>query len=301
MSNQENIQDTTITPETPVFEKRRSLWLDAFHRLARNKLAVAGGVIVLLMIIIALFAPLIAPYSPSQQNYSVILQPPSASYLMGTDLLGRDIFSRLVYGARISLSVGIFTQIIILLIGLPIGAVAGLAGGKVDNLLMRFTDIIYAFPDLLLIILFKFIFGGGIFTIFLAIGIVSWTNIARLIRGQILSLRERDFITAARTIGAGNLRIFIHHLLPNSLSPIIVTVTFSVPRAIFAEAALSYIGIGIKPPTPSWGTMIQEGSQAIFASPYATLFPALAIALLMIAFSFLGDGLRDALDPRMRR
>ena len=301
MSNQENAQEVSVTPETPVYEKRRSLWTDAFNRLARNKLAVAGGVIVLLMIIIALFAPLIAPYSPSQQNYSVILQPPSTSYIMGTDLLGRDIFSRLVYGARISLSVGIFTQIIILLIGLPVGAVAGLAGGRVDNLLMRLTDIIYAFPDLLLIILFKFIFGGGIFTIFLAIGIVSWTNIARLIRGQILSLRERDFITAARTIGAGNLRIFIHHLLPNSLSPIIVTVTFSVPRAIFAEAALSYIGIGIKPPTPSWGTMIQEGSQAIFASPYATLFPALAIALLMIAFSFLGDGLRDALDPRMRR
>ena len=193
--------------------------MDALHRLVRNKLAAASGIVVLFMIIIALFAPLIAPYDPSLQNTKAILQSPSPSHLMGTDLLGRDILSRLIYGARISLAVGIFTQFITLLIGLPIGAVAGLAGNKVDNLLMRFTDIIYAFPDLLLIILFKFIFGSGIFTIFLAIGIVSWTSIARLMRGQILTLRERDFVTAAKTIGANNLRIFTHHLLPNSLSP----------------------------------------------------------------------------------
>lgn len=280
--------------------KNRGLWGDAFYRLSRNRLALAGGIFILVMIVVALFAPLIAPHDPSEQNLSISLASPSGSHLMGTDILGRDTFSRLVYGARISLSVGIFTQLIILLIGMPIGAIAGLAGGRVDNALMRFTDIMYAFPDILLIILFKFIFGGGIFMIFLAIGVISWTGIARLVRGQILSLKERDFVTASRAMGAGNRHIILHHLLPNSLGPIIVVVTFSIPRAIFAEAALSYIGIGMKIGDPSWGAMINDGTKAIFATPYPTIFPALAIGLLMIAFSFLGDGLRDALDPRMR-
>ena len=300
MSAQRNVPSTAVAVETPRPGAYRGLWSDALHRLSRNRLALIGGIFVLLMVIVAVFAPWIAPFDPSKQDYTSILKSPSASHLMGTDVLGRDTFSRLIYGARISLAVGMFTQLIILFIGLPIGAIAGFAGGKVDNVLMRFTDIMYAFPELLLIILFKFVFGGGIFMIFLAIGVVSWTNVARLMRGQVLSLKEQDFVTASRAIGAGSLHIIFRHLLPNSLGPIIVMVTFGVPRAIFAEAALSYIGIGIKPPTPSWGTMIDEGSGVIFASPYATLFPALAIALLMVAFSFLGDGLRDALDPRMR-
>ncbi len=295
-----NTPDIAPSLETPQYGASRRQWIDALHRLASHKLALAGSIIILLMIVVALFAPLIAPFDPTEQNTAATLQPPSISHLMGTDTLGRDTFSRLVYGARISLAVGIFTQFIILLIGVPIGAIAGLSGGRVDNILMRFTDIMYAFPDLLLIILFQFIFGGGIFTIFLAIGLVSWTNIARLVRGQILSLKERDFVTASRAMGASNTHIILHHLLPNSLGPIIVVVTFSIPRAIFAEAALSYIGIGIKPPTPSWGTMINDGFTAIFASPYPILFPALAIALLMISFSFLGDGLQDILDPRMK-
>jgi oligopeptide transport system permease protein len=290
----------TTAMETPQYRAYRTLWVDALYRLARNRLALAGGIFILVMVVVAIFAPLIVPFNPTEQNTLAILQPPSTSHFMGTDILGRDIFSRLIYGARISLAVGIFTQLIVLFIGLPIGAIAGLAGGRVDNILMRFTDIMYAFPDLLLIVLFQLIFGGGIFMIFFAIGVVSWTNIARLMRGQILSLKEQDFVTASRSIGASNHHIIRHHLLPNSLGPIIVVVTFSIPRAIFAEAALSYIGVGVKPPTPSWGTMIQDGTQAIFASPYPVLFPALAIALLMISFSFLGDGLRDALDPRMR-
>jgi oligopeptide transport system permease protein len=296
----ENIKNATAM-EVPRRTAYRTWWADALRRLASNKLALAGGILVLLMIVIAIFAPFIAPYSPTKQDTAASLQAPSLSHLMGTDILGRDTFSRLIYGARISLAVGIFAQFIILLIGLPIGAIAGLAGGRVDTILMRCTDIMYAFPDLLLIILFQLLFGGGIFMIFLAIGLVSWTNIARLMRGQILSLKEQDFVKASQAMGARNSHIILRHLLPNSLGPIIVVVTFGVPRAIFAEAALSYIGIGIKPPTPSWGTMIQDGTQAIFASPYPILFPALALALLMMSFSFLGDGLRDALDPRMRR
>jgi oligopeptide transport system permease protein len=198
------------------------------------------------------------------------------------------------------MSVGMFTQLIVLSIGLPLGAIAAFAGARTDNLLMRFTDIMYAFPDLLLIILLRSIFGGSIYMIFLAIGLASWTNVARLTRSQILTLKEQDFVLAARTIGASEGTILRRHLLPNALGPIIVTVAFGIPRAIFAEAALSYIGIGVKPPTPSWGTMVSDGYQVIFGFPHLVLFPALAIAIAMLAFTFLGDGLRDALDPRLR-
>ena len=196
---------------------------------------------------------------------------------------------------------GVFTQIIVIAIGLPIGAIAGYRGGRVDNILMRFVDVMYAFPDILLIILLRSIFGGSIFMIFLAIGLVAWVNIARLVRGQVLSLKEREYVNAARSMGGDAGYITQHHLLPNSLGPVIVAVTFNIPRAIFTEAALSYIGIGVKPPTPSWGAMIRDGYDVIFAAPHLVLVPAIAIALLMLAFTFLGDGLRDALDPRLRR
>jgi oligopeptide transport system permease protein len=207
----------------------------------------------------------------------------------------------MIYGARTSLAVGLFTQIIVLAIGLPIGAFAGSMGGRVDNLLMRFVDVMYAFPDILLIILLRQVLGGSIFMIFLAIGLVGWVNVSRLVRGQILSLKQRDFVSAARAMGGKGTYVTMRHLLPNSLGPIIVAITFGVPRAIFAEAALSYIGIGVKPPTPSWGAMIQSGYNVMSAAPYLVIVPAVAIALIMLAFTFLGDGLRDALDPRSRR
>lgn len=260
----------------------------------------AGGIIVLAMVLIALLADVLSPYDPIKQNYNAILEAPSLRHLVGTDALGRDALSRLVHGARTSMTVGIFTQLIVLAIGLPLGALAGYGGGRTDNLLMRFTDIVYAFPELLMVILLQTIFGGSIYMLFLAIGLVAWTNVARLTRGQILSLKEREFVLAARAMGATGAVIIWRHLLPNSLGPIIVTVTFGVPRAIFLEAALSYIGIGVKPPTPSWGTMVQDGYGAIFSFPHLVAFPALAIALVMLAFTFLGDGLRDALDPRGR-
>jgi oligopeptide transport system permease protein len=285
----------------PSVRPHHSLWGDAFIRLRRNKLALAGGGFILILTLAAVFAPLLTPYRFDQQNYDAIMQAPGAGHLLGTDELGRDVFTRLIYGARTSLAVGVFTQIIVLAIGLPIGAVAGYGGGRVDNLLMRFVDVMYAFPDILLIILLRSIFGGSIFMIFLAIGLVAWVNIARLVRGQVLSLKERDFINAARSMGGGGGYITRHHLLPNSLGPVIVAVTFNIPRAIFTEAALSYIGIGVKPPTPSWGAMIRDGYDVIFAAPHLILVPAIAIALLMLAFTFLGDGLRDALDPRLRR
>ncbi len=279
----------------------RTLWGDAMVRLRRNRLAVAGGSFILLLTLAATFAHFITPYDFARQNLTAILQGPSWSHLLGTDELGRDVLTRLLYGARTSLAVGVFTQAIVIAIGLPIGAFAGYAGGRVDNFLMRFVDVMYAFPDLLLIILLRAILGGSIYMIFLAIGLVAWVNVSRLVRGQILALKERDFVTAARAMGGLGRYITLRHLLPNSLGPVIVAVTFNVPRAIFAEAALSYIGIGVKPPTPSWGTMIRDGYDVIFAVPHLVVVPALAIGLLMLAFTFLGDGLRDALDPRLRR
>ncbi len=284
----------------------RTLWRQAWRRLLRNRLALAGGVFVLVIGAISILAPWAAPYDPIKQYYDAINQGPSSLHWLGTDGLGRDQLSRLIVGAKTSMTVGIFTQLVIVAIGVPIGAVAGFAGGRVDNLLMRFTDVMYAFPDLLLIILLRSALigtplSGSIYVIFLAIGLASWVGVARLIRGQVLSLKEKEFVLAARSMGASSSRILAVHLFPNALAPVIVAVTFGVPRAIFAEAALSYIGIGITPPEPSWGTMIQDGYQAIFAYPHMVLFPGVAIALLMMAFTFLGDGLRDALDPWMTK
>lgn len=278
-----------------------TLWGDAFVRLRRNRLAMVGAVLIISLALASIIVPLISPYEFDEQNLNAVLEGPSSAHLLGTDGLGRDVFTRLFYGARTSLAVGVFTQLIVLAIGLPIGALAGYAGGRVDNLLMRFVDIVYAFPDLLLIILIRAILGGSIYMIFLAIGLVAWVNVARLVRGQILTLKQRDFATAARAMGGSGPYITLRHLLPNSLGPVIVLVTFGIPRAIFAEAALSYIGIGVKPPTPSWGTMIFNGYQNIFGAPYLVVFPAIAVGILMLAFTFLGDGLRDALDPRERR
>jgi oligopeptide transport system permease protein len=286
---------------TDTVRTHRSLWGDAWIRLRRNRLAVTGGVIILLIALTTIIYPLFSRYDFADQDLNAILQGPSLDHFMGTDELGRDVFTRLIYGARTSLAVGIFTQLIVIGIGLPLGAISGAAGGRMDNLIMRFVDVIYAFPDLLLIILLRSILGGSIYMIFLAIGLVNWVGVARLVRGQTLSLKQRDFVTAARLFGGKGSYITTHHLLPNSLGPVIVAVTFSIPRAIFTEAALSYIGIGVKPPTPSWGTMIRDGYNVIFAAPHLILFPAIAIGILMLSFTFLGDGLRDALDPRLRR
>lgn len=300
------------TPETAVVcqtRPHRTLWGDAWIRLRRNRLAVVGAVIIILFALGAIFASVITPYDFAKQDLNSIFLSPSSTHWFGTDELGRDVFARMLFGARTSLAVGIFTQIIVLAIGLPIGAFAGSLGGRADNMLMRFVDVMYGFPDILLIILLSAVLrgsafanlGGGIFVIFLAIGLVAWVNVSRLVRGQILSLKQRDFVSAARAMGGKSAYITLRHLLPNSLGPIIVAITFGVPRAIFSEAALSYIGIGVKPPTPSWGAMIHDGYNVMFTAPYLVIVPAVAIALIMLAFTFLGDGLRDALDPRSRR
>jgi oligopeptide transport system permease protein len=291
------------------------LWGDAFGRLRKNKLAILGLILVIGLLFLGIFGPLIAPWPYAHQDLKAVvaggggpLPPGTPNHPLGTDQLGRDLLSRLLDGARISVTVAFVVQIVILTIGVPIGALAGWFGGRVDNLLMRFTDIIYAFPDLLFIILLSVafretVFGqalDGLLLVFVAIGLTAWVTVARLVRGQILSLKETEFVEAARAIGVSDRRIVTRHLLPNGIGPIIVAVTLGIPGAILAEATLAYIGIGVQPPRASWGSLIAEGQKWIRAEPHLVVFPAIAIAVALISFTFLGDGLRDALDPKLK-
>jgi oligopeptide transport system permease protein len=286
-------------------QEQVGLWADAWHRFRRNRLAVAGMTVVLIFIALAVLAPLMTKLhiiaDPYAQNVVNQEAAPSRQNLLGTDILGRDELSRLLYGAQISLLVGILTQFLVLAIGGSIGMAAGYFGGRIDNLLMRFTDIMYAFPDLLLVLIFVAAFGGSLKTIFIAIGLVSWVGLARLVRGQVLSIKEKEYVEAATATGTAPLKIILRHLVPNSLGPVIVVLTFGIPSAIFTEAVLDFLGVGLQPPTASWGVMVSDGYEYIFADPLLVIAPGIAIAILMLAFTFIGDGLRDALDPRMRR
>ncbi|TAN32247.1 ABC transporter permease [bacterium] len=289
-----------------VSEQQIGLWSDAWQRFRRNRLAVLGAGLVIVLILIAFLSPLLvhlgAIIDPLKQDVANIeVGPGQAGHPLGSDELGRDTLSRLMFGSRISLSVGILVQGIILPIGLAIGLLAGYLGGRVDNILMRFTDIWYAFPDLIFVLVLVSVFGPSLLSIFGAIALVNWVGLARLVRGQVLSIKEKEFIEAARSSGSPPLKLILKHLLPNSLGPIIVTITFGIPQAIFLEAVLSFLGVGIQPPTPTWGQMVFDGYEAIYANPSSVVFPALAIGFTLLAFSFIGDGLRDALDPRMRR
>ncbi len=281
--------------------KQRSLWTDAARRLMRNKLAVIGLFVVTLFTLVALFAPLIAPYGQSEVvDPRLARTGPSWAWPMGLDQNGRDIFSRLVYGARVSLTVGLVAETIILIIGITVGALAGYFAGKTDTLLMRLVDVVYAIPQILLVMIFLNLFGPGLQNIFIAIGVVGWVTEARLLRSQFLTLRESEYVSAARVSGAGPRRLILRHMLPNSLTPLIVAATFGVPTAIFTEASLSYVGVGIMPPQASWGQMVGDASVAgyIQTAPHMLLFPVLAVGLTMLGFTFLGDGLRDALDVK---
>ena len=290
--------------------RERGLWSDAFRRLIRNRLAMAG--LILLLIIGTLtflgnYTHLVQRYDPRVQDYDVVQTGPSLDHFFGTDQLGRDNWSRVLQGAWISLQVGLGVQVIVLAIGLLVGGLAAIGGRLVDNLMMRFTDLAYAFPDLLFIILLRAVLSGRDWPILgepvpqmiLAIAFVSWVMIARLVRGQMLSLKERDFVMAARAMGASEMRIVSQHMLPNTLGPVIVAVVFGIPLAIFAEAVLGFIGIGVPPPTASLGKLISDGYSFIQINVWVVVFPAGAIGLLMLCFTFLGDGLRDALDPHL--
>lgn len=338
--------------------REASLWGDAWRRLLKNRAAVIGGVIIILICLTAIFAdtrivtlftgaepaPLLAPQSYEKQSlvennvvprWLTVVFPSmkpvgveggyakiSDKFILGADYNGRDLLSRIIYGARVSLAVAFVGPLVSLLLGVTYGTIAGYFGGRTDNLMMRFVDVMYGFPDLLFIILLMALFRstttaaapgtlrfyltgidnamGGMFFIFVGIGVTSWMSMARLARGQILSIKEKEFIESARSVGTGNFRIMVRHILPNILGPIVVNQTLDIPRYISTEAFLSFIGLGVLRPTPSWGSMIVDGAAAIRTYPHQAIFPALALAITMFAFNFLGDGLRDALDPRLQ-
>lgn len=318
LKSKEKFESETVILERPEV----SLWKDAFRRMRKNKMAMLGAIIIITLFILAIFAPYIAPYHYTEGNLKDNYAKPGDKYLLGADFMGRDVLSRIIYGIRISLSVGLIGASTAFILGVLYGLISGYYGGKIDNIMMRIVDIMYGFPTLLLIILMMVLFKstfaittpgtiaaalsaidkafGGLFFIFIGIGFTSWIGMARIARGMALSLREKEFVEAARATGNSNFRIMIKHMLPNLIGPCIVAVTLQIPRYITFEAFLSFIGLGVNPPTPSWGMMISEGYKAIRSYPHLALYPGIALAITMLAFNFLGDGLRDALDPRMK-
>ncbi len=305
---------------------KRSYWQDAWDRLRRNKAAIAGMVIIAFFLLLAVFANVIAPRNPLEQNSGKQYLPPvfmdgflnkaaDPRFILGTDYLGRDVLSRVIYGSRVSLFAGLLPTIVIVFIGCVVGVIAGFVGGRTDSFLMRFTDIFYAFPDLLFFIILIITLKdtpigdwlSGLFVLFMAAAITGWTGMARLVRGSVLSLKEKEFVEAARAIGAPTSRIMFRHILPNALGPIIVVTAFRIPGFIIFEAILGYLGLGLKPSTDpasffisSWGTLLLDGQSALNTQPFLLLTPAICVALIVLGFTFVGDGLRDALDPRLR-
>lgn len=276
-------------------------WQDAWVRLQKNKMAMVGLYIVLFIILVAAVGPLLSSASYSDQELLHANQSPSSAHWFGTDNLGRDLFIRVLYGARISMSIGIVASLLNFTVGVIYGGIAGLLGGKVDRIMMSIVDVLYGIPVLLYVILLMVVLKPGLINIFIALGIAYWLQMARIVRGQILGIREQEYVLAARTIGASNWRILSRHLIPNTMGPIIITMTLAIPEAIFTEAFLSFIGLGVAAPMASWGVLASEGIVSLRSYPFQLFFPALAISITMLAFNFLGDGLRDALDPRMRR
>ncbi|MDD2205731.1 MAG: nickel transporter permease [Aminobacterium sp.] len=274
---------------------------EIMRRLKKNRLAMFGLTIVVLLFITALFADFIAPYSYAKQHLSDAFQAPNSKYILGTDEFGRDIFSRIVYGSRISLQVGFIAVGLAVVVGGFLGAVSGFYGGKIDNLIMRAMDILLSIPQILLAIAIAASLGPGLFNLMIAVGISSIPSYARIVRSAVLSIRNQEFVEAAKAMGSSDFRIIMKHILPNSMAPIIVQATLGVAFAILTAAGLSFIGLGIQPPMPEWGAMLSGGRGYIRDYPYMTLFPGLAIMITILALNFLGDGLRDALDPKLKR
>jgi peptide/nickel transport system permease protein len=276
----------------------RLLWVIG-KRFSRNRLSVLGSVTVLLLIITSLFSPFIAPYDPTAIDVHNVLSPPSREHLLGTDELGRDLLSRIIWGSRVSLKVGFIAVGIAITAGIIIGAISGFYGGLVDTILMRFVDIMLAFPTFFLILAVISILEQNIFTIMVVIGLTNWMDVARLVRAEFLSLKEKDFVSAARAVGASDKRLIFKHILPNALSPVFVAATFGVAGAILIESGLSFLGLGVQPPEPSWGNILTAGKDNIEVAWWLSLYPGLAILITVLSYNLVGEGLRDALDPRL--
>ena len=292
----ERLPASTVTPDQ--LEQGTSLWTDAWHRLARNKLAVAGGVILLVLGLACVFGPMVIGVSYQDQNLDLGATGPSAAHWLGTDTLGRDLLVRLLVGGRISIGVGLCATFVALTIGVAYGAVAGFFGGKIDALMMRIVDIMYALPFTIFVILLMVFFGRNIVLLFVAIGAVEWLTMARIVRGQIMSLKRMEFIEAARSLGLGKRRIIFRHMIPNILGPIIVYTTLTIPAVMLLEAFLSFLGLGVQPPLSSWGVLIKDGAEKMEEFWWLLVFPGSVFSLTLFSLNFLGDGLRDALDVR---
>lgn len=277
-------------------------WQDAWRRLKKNKVAMASLIFLIFLTIMATVGPFLVKFSYRDQDLTMLDKiPMTAGHIFGTDMLGRDMFARVWVGARISLFIGIAGAAVEFFIGIIYGGISGYFGGIVDDIMMRIVDILYSLPDMIVIILLMVIMGPGLGTIILALGITHWLIMARIVRGQILQIKEQEYVLAARTLGAGSTRLIAKHLIPNCIGPIIVRLTFAIPAAIFAEAFLSFIGLGVPMPLASWGTLAAEGQRVMAVYPHELFIPAFFISLAMLSFNLLGDGLRDALDPRMRK
>ena len=278
--------------------KSSTLWSDAIYRLTRNKAAMFGAFILFILILCAALAPWIAPYSYSFQNLELGASPPSAAHILGTDVLGRDLLSRILYVARISLLVGFVATGVALVIGVSWGIIAGYAGGKVDSIMMRIVDVLYGLPFIIFIILLMVIFGRNLWLLFGAIGAVEWLTMARIVRGQVIGLKNQEFVMAAKAMGVSNISMFRKHLLPNILGPIAVYATLTIPQVMLLEGFLSFLGLGIQPPMSSWGTLIKDGVESMEEYSWLLIYPGLTFTVTLFALNFFGDGLRDALDPK---
>ena len=279
-------------------EQGTSLWRDAWLRLRRNRLAVLGLAVLCFFVLVALLTPWIAPYGYAQQNLELGATPPSAAHWLGTDIFGRDLLTQIMYGGRVSLAVGFIATAVALVIGVTWGAIAGYAGGKVDAAMMRLVDILYALPFMIFIVLLMVVFGRNMLLLFLAIGAVEWLTMARIMRSQVQSLRQQEFVEAAISLGLSPATIIRRHLVPNALGPIIVYTTLTIPSVMLLEAFLSFLGLGVQPPQTSWGLLISYGAESLEEYPWLLLYPGLALTLTLFSLNFLGDGLRDALDVR---
>ena len=323
----EQMKATAVAATLEARGPSRSLWVDGWFRLIRNKGSVAGLIVVALFFLVAIFANVLAPHNPLEPNSGKDFLPPSfiakdaanragdPNFFLGTDTLGRDLFSQVIYGSRVSMVVGLVPTLIIILVGTTLGLISGFYGGWIDNLMMRVTDVIWAFPDLLFFIVVLIALKdtwigdlfGGLFLLFVALAMIGWVGEARLVRGQVLSIKQNEYVQAARSIGAKDSRIMVKHILPNVLSPIIIVAALNVPGFIITEAILGYLGLGMRPTTDptsffitSWGSLMLDGQTAINAQPWMLVTPAFCVGLVVLAFTFVGDGLRDAFDPRMR-
>jgi len=294
-------QAVSDLPENNQLVVGTSLWQDAWRRLKKNKLAILGAIILIIIVTASVFGPALSSYSYDQINLDKSSEPPSWEHWFGTDQLGRDILVRSLIGGRISLMVGVIATAVSFVIGVTYGAISGYFGGYIDELMMRIVDVIYSLPYLFLVIVLLAFFTKSIFMLFFVLGAVSWLTMARIVRGQVLSIKNQEFIEAARAVGVETPMIIFRHIVPNTLGPVIVYTTLTIPSAMLSEAFLSFLGLGVQPPLASWGTMVNEGVEAISVYPWQLIFPGLMMAITLFSLNFLGDGLRDALDPQMRK